>query len=93
MIARGVLLLSGLLLELVEWVWGLTTEIADAFSSVLEKAEVQRILLAAVAIPAVAFLFCRTYARQIDTAARCRGRYRRLAGDLEQRYRALRRRG
>ncbi len=93
MIARGVLLLAGLIVLAVEWATGL---IAEAFASLLrllEQEEIQRTLAAAAAVPAAAVLFVWMYLRQIKAAARTRSRYRELARALNARYGSIRRGG
>lgn len=93
MIARGALLLVGLIVAAVEWAVGLVAEVTEALSGVLAKAELQRLLWLFVALPALAASALRLYRGQLDSALLHRGRYRRVQRLLASRYRALRRQG
>jgi hypothetical protein len=93
MIFRVILMLIGPIVQGAEWVMNLIAEVLESLPRLLEQTGIQKVLAFVVAVSALGGAAWRVYRRQIDTAARYRGRYHRLTGALESRYRALRRRG
>lgn len=92
MIFRVILMLIGPIVQGAEWVMSLIAGVLESLPRLLKQTGIQKVLVFAVAFPAVAGALLRVYRDQIDTAARYRGRYHQVIGALESRYRALRRR-